>query len=212
MRENLSYLFMAGLLMGSGPCLGFCAPFLVAYSGAQKKSPLESLGSYAIFSMGKMMSYALLGFFCALGTLSLQSDLVSLYTKKIYVVLGVFIILLGMASAWDKQGFLCCASLNKGSVRNVGLVGFLVGLSPCLPLIGILQYIVLVARSPWQAAGLTVTFGAGTVLSPVILLMVFSGTFARFISQWKILALIVRYAFSVLVIYFGLTILMSGLR
>lgn len=206
MRENLYYLLVAGILMGSGPCLGFCAPFLVAYMGVQKKTFRQSLLSYGFFCAGKMISYAILGFLCALGTLSLQSSVVMWHAHIIYLILGVFIMCLGIASALRPSHSSLCCLPRQEKTYHMAVVGFLVGLSPCLPLIGMLHYIALIARTPYEAAGLTMVFGLGTVASPVIVLMVCSGGFARAISQWKSVSYFFHYLLSALIVFLGVAI------
>ncbi len=207
MRENLYYLFAAGLLLGSGPCLSFCSPFLVIYTAAQKKGIKQSLISYGIFSFGKILSYMILGVVCALGAVSLQSQIFSRYTAFIYSFLGSFIVLLGVLICLKGKNVFGCAMFNAGNIRNVGVVGFLVGLSPCLPLLGILNYIVLVSHSAFEAAGLTLVFGLGTIFSPVVLLIMVSGKFAHWIDQNKKWSKIFSLLCGTLLIGFGLRIL-----
>ena len=73
--------------------------------------------------------------------------------------------------------------MTKGHVRNVGVFGLLVGLSPCLPLIGILNYILIISKTPVESVFFALIFGLGTIVSPLVLLMVVSSKFSQMFSQ-----------------------------
>ncbi|MCX5681055.1 MAG: sulfite exporter TauE/SafE family protein [Candidatus Omnitrophica bacterium] len=175
MKENLYYLFVSGLVLGSGPCLGFCGPFLLAYTAAYKASIRQSFFSYLIFSGGRLVSYAAWGLVCVLAVAFFQSPGLAKYTRVIYCVLGGFIIFLGLAILLGKNNFFkkACEVIHQGNVRNVGVAGFLAGLSPCLPLIGILNYVALIAKSPSEAMLFLLVFGLGTVISSAAILIFF---------------------------------------
>jgi len=212
MAENLYYLFVSGIILGSGPCLVSCAPFLVIYTAAQKKGIKRSLYSYGIFSCGRLLSYILWGFVCALGAVYLQSETISRYIQNIYFVLGVFIILLGIATSLGTKDFFgrTCALLNQGNIRNVGIAGFLVGLSPCLPLLGMLNYVVLISKNPWDAMMYLFVFGLGTTLSPLVLAVVFSGKFAQILSRNPRIKIFLQYACGALLVFLGAQIVLRA--
>ena len=166
MRENLYYLLVSGLLLGSGPCLGFCAPVLVSYTLAHKNSLKQSLVSYLVFSLAKLLSYGLLGLICALSAGILHNPLFSRSTGLIKLLMGIFIILIGIATMVKPPHAASkfCGWLHKGNIRNVGMLGLLIGLSPCLPLLGILNYIVIISPAPLAALGYSLACGIGTGL------------------------------------------------
>jgi threonine/homoserine/homoserine lactone efflux protein len=58
-----------------------------------------------------------------------------------------------------------------------------VGLSPCLPLLGILNYIIITSSSPLEAVLFTLVFGVGTILSPLILVVVLSARLGKWFSE-----------------------------
>jgi sulfite exporter TauE/SafE len=215
MKENLYYLFASGLVLGSTSCLGLCAPMLLAYVVAHKKSLSQSLLSYAIFSLGKLTSYAFLGILCALGATLIHNPRIAGFADAIYVVMGCFITLIGITTIFYEQKTLSrmCAWFNTGNIRNVGILGLLVGLSPCLPLLGILNYIMLISKTVFDAVLFTLLFGLGTVLSPLLVLVALSAKAAAYLSRKPVFKMIIRVICgAVLVILGGKIILQILLR
>ena len=107
------------------------------------------------------------------------------YLGYIYLLLAMFIVVLGVTIVIDqnprKNSF--CNWLHRGNIRNIGVLGLLVGLSPCLPLLGILNYIIITSSSPLEAVLFTLVFGVGTILSPLILAVVLSARLGKWFSE-----------------------------
>ena len=213
MKENIIYLFLSGIILASGPCLAICAPILIGYTAVHKATLKQSLISYLVFSISKLLSYVALGFLCALGVIILQSPLFMEYSQHIYAGLGFFIVLIGITTLiYRGQRFTkACAWIHKGNIRNVGLLGILVGLSPCLPLIGILNYIMLISDSPLQAIAFTFVFGIGTIISPLLIFVMISGKIAAKFSQSTKIKLIIRIGCGVLLLFLGTQIILRTL-
>ncbi len=157
------------------------------------------------------MSYVFWGFVCALGAAYLQSETISRYTQGVYFALGIFIVLLGIATCLGAKSFFgkTCAFLNKGNIHNVGVAGFLVGLSPCLPLFAMLNYVVLIAKSPLDAMMFLLVFGLGTVLSPLAILVAVSGKVTEVLSRNEKMKHIVQYVSGGILIFLGLRIVFA---
>lgn len=162
--------------MGSGPCLSLCAPILMSYAAAHKTTLKKSVLSYFIFSSFKLISYLLLGAIWMLGVQILRNIVLREYLDIVYLILGCFIILIGITTIVRKGGGISeiCSWVHKGNIRNVGVLGILVGLSPCLPLLGILNYIVIISDRVLDALLFSFVFGLGTVFSPLFILMILS--------------------------------------
>lgn len=205
MKENLYYLFVSGLLLGSGPCLSLCAPLLISYTVALKPTLKKSIISYLIFSLFKLISYVILGILCALGVTLLKSPGFREYLDTIYLILGCFIIIIGLATIFYKRekNTKICSWLHKGNIRNVGILGLLVGFSPCLPLLGILNYIVIISNSYWEAIIFTSLFGLGITLSPLLILVMLSGKIAEVLSQSKKLKTAIRIVGGIILLFLG---------
>ena len=205
MKENLYYLFISGLILGSGPCLCLCAPILVSYTAIHKKTFKDSLFSYLVFSLCKLSGYAILGFFCALGVKIITSPQGAKYLDSIYLGLGCFIVLIGTTTIFyrGKKITLICNWLNKGNIRNVGILGLLIGFTPCLPLLGILNYIIIIAKNIPQAITFSLVFGLGTVVSPLFLLVLFSGKLVNQFSKNNTFKVAIRIICGLILLLLG---------
>lgn len=211
MKESLYYLFLSGLILGSGPCIGFCAPILAGFIAAYKPSLKKALISYFSFSSAKLLSYMILGALCGMFSGILKRSFFTGYLNFASIALGFFVLLIGILTAIFKEplGSKYCAFLSQGNLRNAGILGLLAGFSPCLPLLGILNYIIIISRSPLEGLFYAFIFGLGTTISPVILMAALSGKLAGgFSGNHKIKALI-RIISSSILIYLGLRIILQ---
>jgi len=205
MKENLYYLFISGLILGSGPCLSLCAPVLVSYTAIHKKSLNDSLLSYLVFALFKLIGYCILGLLCALGVKIINSPLGQKYIDSIYLVVGSFIILIGITTIFYKGNKLSplCNWMHKGNIRNVGILGLLIGLAPCLPLLGILNYIILISDSFLKTTGFCIVFGLGTLISPLFLMVILSGRLAEAFSKNNKLKIAIRILCGGIILFLG---------
>jgi sulfite exporter TauE/SafE len=135
MKESLYYLFLSGLILGSGPCIGFCAPILAGFVAAYKPSLKKALLSYLSFSWAKIASYMVLGVLCGIFSGILQGNFFIGYFRIVNIALGVFVLLIGILTGIFKEplGSKYCLFLSRGNLRNAGILGFFAGFSPCLP-------------------------------------------------------------------------------
>ncbi len=182
-------LFASGIILGAGPCLASCGPILISFIAATKKSPLGALKSWFIFSASRVFIYA------GLGALSgiIGSGIYQLFYWEtpgyiIWLIGGIFICLLGILVLLNKNtGSRICQRLHgmfiaKDTKSLVGL-GFIMGIFPCAPLIGILSYISMVSIHFYQGILLALAFGLGTMISPLL----FLGLATGFIPKFRIL-------------------------
>ncbi|MCK4912407.1 MAG: sulfite exporter TauE/SafE family protein [Candidatus Omnitrophica bacterium] len=213
MKENLYYLFVSGLILGSGPCLSLCAPILVSYAAVSKKGFKSSFFSYLIFSLSKLLGYCILGILCGLGVKIIASPLVAKHLDLIYIIVGCFIVLIGVTAIFNRgsNSSPICSWIHKGNIRNVGILGLLIGLAPCLPLLGILNYIVLVSDSYLNTLGFCIVFGLGTIISPLFLMVMLSGRLAQTFSKNNKLKTIIRILCGGIIIFLGGKIILQTL-
>ena len=214
MKENLYYLFISGLILGSGPCLSLCAPVLASYTAIHKKSLKDSFLSYLVFALFKLIGYCILGLLCTLGIKIINSPLGQKYLDSIYLIIGSFIVLIGIATIFYKSNKLnpACNWINKGNIRNVGVLGLLIGLAPCLPLLGILNYIVLISDSSLMAIGFCLIFGLGTIISPLFIIVMLSGSLAGALSKNNMLKIAIRVLCGGIIIFLGGKIILQTLQ
>ena len=205
MKENLYYLFISGLILDSGPCLSLCAPILVSYTAIHKKTFKDSFFSYLVFSSSKLLGYCILGVLYTLGVKIIASPLGTKYLDFIYLIIGCFIVLIGITAIFYRGGSFkpVCSWIHKGNIRNVGILGLLIGLAPCLPLLGILNYIALISNSSFEAIGFCIAFGLGTIVSPLFLMVMLSGRLAQAFSKNDKLKTIIRILCGGIIIFLG---------
>ena len=213
MRENLYYLFLSGLILGSSSCLGLCAPVLISYTVIYKKNLKESLYSYFLFSVFKLIGYAILGLVSAIGIKIINSPPFINYLNSIYLLLAVFIVIIGISIIIDQNPNPSknCSWLHKGNIRNVGTLGLLIGLSPCLPLLGILNYVVIISSGIFKAVFFTLVFGIGTVFSPLILGIMFSAKLGNWLCKNKLIKRILKITSGTILVILGGKIILQRL-
>ncbi|MFA5275880.1 MAG: sulfite exporter TauE/SafE family protein [Candidatus Omnitrophota bacterium] len=211
MSESLYYLFLSGLILGSGPCLGFCAPILVSFIATYKPSLKKSLFSYLIFCAGRISGYMIVGALIGVFSGVLKSNIFSGYANIINMALGFFILFIGIITIISKDPLKSryCAFLYKGNLRNAGVLGFLAGLSPCLPLLGILNYIIVISRTPLEGVSYAFVFGLGTAISPVIFLIGLSGKLAGALSLNQKIKQAIKVVSSLVLMLLGANIILK---
>ncbi len=135
----------------------------------------------------------------------IASPLVTKYLDSIYLSIGCFIILIGLTTVFykGKSFSYVCSWINKGNIRNVGVLGFLIGLAPCLPLLGILNYIILVSQTNFQAIIFTLIFGLGTIISPLFLMVLFSGKLVSQFAKSNTFKIAIRLVCGLILIFLG---------
>lgn len=183
-------LFLAGLFFGAGPCIASCGPFLITYIAGTKKNIAKGILVYLLFSLARIAVYAGLGlavFFVS--ELTVGSLLGGIY-KYVLLLGGSFIVLIGLFMALGRDlEFKFCHFLHRNilehDTKSVIAMGLIIGLLPCAPLLSILSYVGLISRT-WPASLLyALSFGMGTLVSPLILLAVLAGLIPRILLEKK---------------------------
>ncbi|MDD5594452.1 MAG: sulfite exporter TauE/SafE family protein [Candidatus Margulisbacteria bacterium] len=164
------YFFVQGFIVGAGPCLLLCAPIILPYIAGTQKDWRAGLRTTLIFSSARLLVYTLLGGLVGY----VGSWLFLLFNHRFWGDVlwggaGIFLILLGvlMILGLNYENPLC--RLAK-SGKSVFLLGVLVGLSPCLPLIAVLTEIMFISDHIYQGLFYGLAFGMGTVFSPLLIL------------------------------------------
>jgi sulfite exporter TauE/SafE len=211
MRESLYYLFLSGLILGCGPCLGFCAPILAGFVATYKPSLKKALVSYLSFSLAKLASYMILGALCGAFSAIIKSNFFIGYLHIVNITLGFFVLVIGILTIIFREplGNKYCLFLSRGNLRNASILGLLAGFSPCLPLLGILNYIIIISHSPLGGLFYAFVFGLGTSISPIILMVGLSGNLADSLSSHPKIKTLIRIISSLFLIYLGLKIILQ---
>jgi len=184
------FYFTTGLLMSLGHCTGMCGPLVTAYAVAQcgscpsgtKLGTGGLLGSFSVYHLGRITSYALIGL--VLGLLGSSSQLAGNQTVQAVVALTVgalmLVLALGLAGWLPMNKRLESGRLTTlviGRMRGLlsatrpqhrFLVGMGNGLLPCGP-VYVMAMGTLAAASPWLGAGAMALFGLGTL--PVLIVL-----------------------------------------
>ena len=212
---NLIELFTIGITLAFGPCLFFCTPIVLSYIAATHDSGRKGFKSVLIFSLSRAFVYVLLGLLAGLFGKILTTSL-DKYSLTIYITGGAFISLSGILILLGKNINLhICKILRKytveNDIRNSIILGIIIGLLPCAPLLGILVYISLISEDLWQGALLGFSFGMGTVISPLIIFgILVSSLPKRIIKNPKIFEIFKKFC-GFLLFLFGAQLIVSKL-
>lgn len=214
MLKFMFVMFLSGLLFGSGPCLVSCGPVLLTYIIGTEKNVKKSLLAYLLFSTSRIFVYVLLSLLIYfLGKFTLEGFLGN-WSRFYAVAAGAVLILIGLLLLKSfKIKFNCWQSLKHNLVEKDGksllLLGLITGLLPCGPLLGILSYIALVSKSWDTSILLSMSFGIGTLLSPLVVLVLLAGFMQKFLKeQSEKINNIINIVCAVILIYCGTSLIL----
>lgn len=203
-----------GLVLGYGPCLLSCGPLLVSYISATQSGPRQGLKIYLVFSLTRMLVYAVFGILVGLlGQWVIQNFFEGPWLKGVFIGFGIFLIVLGVLLLAQKlPGKGCCpawALKQMGSgARHAAIFSLIVALSPCLPLWGVLGYIALISDTWLKGLLYMLAFGLGTVISPMIVFCAAAGWLAAFSGRFEFWFMILRILCCGILVFSGINLLM----
>jgi len=189
MTRAIVSIFIVGLSFGMGTCVSSCGPLLLSYIAGTKKSALKGLIVYFLFSAARITAYLILGlavFF--LGRFAQERIFAGALFKYILLLGGLFIVFIGILMIAGKNlDFKFCRFLYSNVLerdkKSILIFGLTVGLLPCAPLLATLSVVGLTAKSWLESVLYSIAFGMGTVLSPLILLVIFAGFIPQFLGN-----------------------------
>ena len=210
---NLIELFTLGITIAFGPCLFYCSPIVISYIASTQDSWQKGFKSVLIFSLSRAFICVLLGTLAGLFGKILTTTL-DKYGLIIYIIGGTFISLSGILILLGKNPNLhLCQILRKytveNDIRNTITFGIIIGLLPCPPLLGILVYISLVSKELWQGALLGLSFGVGTMISPLIIFGILVSSLPKIIIKSPKTLEIFKKACGFLLFLFGVQLIIS---
>lgn len=217
MGKIIITLFLGGLFFGSGPCLVTCGPVLISYIAGTEKRILKGLIAYVLFSLARISIYLFLGlaiFF--LGNFTVEKFLGN-YSRYILIAGSGFIILVGFLVALGKRPeFRFCRVLEKNVLeqdkKTVVILGLIIGLLPCVPLLAILSYVGLVSKSWIQSLLYSFSFGLGTFVSPLLFLVMLASLIPKFFIEKKgIYIRMLNFICGLIIIFFGLQLIKKAI-
>ena len=109
----------------------------------------------------------------------------------------------------NQPNFRLCQLLQKNLIKkdakSIITLGLLFGAMPCLPLVGILSYISIISKSVLTSLLFMLSFGLGTLVSPLLILSVAAGSVPRLVERYERLSFLFK-------LLSGLIIMMLGLQ
>ena len=164
-------LLGAGFGMGWGPCLAFCGPILLPYVAAGKGGWREGLRLSAMFSLGRLLGLAILGGLASVAFASINRFFPPHKSGYLYLAMAIFIVLVGvliiLGEGSKRPRYK--KRVVKGEGGSILGLGFLIGISPCVPLVAILTYIACTVTNVLQGVAYALCFGMGTIIPVMIL-------------------------------------------
>lgn len=176
--------FLLGLSFGSGPCLVSCGPLLISYTAGTALGIARSLVTYLVFSLSRLAVYLVLGLSVFFLGQAITEHSLGRYSRYAYFFGGIFIVAMGALVMFGRNlnHALCqraSALFLKRNIKTVVVFGLITGILPCAPLISILSYIVFISDTWLKSLWYSLAFGLGTVVSPLVVLVVFAGLIPR---------------------------------
>jgi uncharacterized protein len=183
-------MFVSGVTIGFGHCIGMCGPIVVSLSLGLKEKP--SLIPHLLYNVGRITTYGILGGLMGLTGAFAQTAAQLAGLQKIVMILsGALILFMGLSVTGWVPGyhFFRFSQRNPGIINKAFLklsqfhtpliyfpIGLILGLLPCGPV-----YTALIAAArfgmetnhTWQGslygAGLMLSFGLGTIPSLLLI-------------------------------------------
>jgi sulfite exporter TauE/SafE len=176
---KILYLVLQGVILGFGPCLLICAPILIPYT-IHKDHWYDGLVATLEFSVGRLAAYMVLGGLVGMvGAMFADMFFATMIHYYVQGVLAFVLIIIGILILFGKETGLRFCQLHQGNMITLGV---LVGLSPCLPMLGMLLEVALIANNFLDGVIYSFAFGIGTVISPLLILGTFAPSFGSKIS------------------------------
>ena len=204
-------LLGAGFGMGWGTCLALCGPILLPYIAATKGGWREGLRVSAMFSLGRLFGLVILGGLASVAFASINRFFPPHRSGYLYLAMAIFIMLVGVLIVLGKGFELPLHRIfrehvvDEGSGSMLGL-GFLIGISPCVPLVAILTYIACTVTNVFEGVAYALCFGIGTIV-PVMILGPLAGLLPEKVFKSSAHLRVFKIACGGILILFGLQLL-----
>ena len=198
-----------------GPCFLICTPILITYVAGNRKNLAGTLKDIAVFLAGRLTAYVLLGYLAGLSGViirQLVSQDIGRFFRPAAGMVSILLAILVLISAYDfRKG---CKTRDGGVYSKAGLVllGFIIGITPCGPLVALLFEIALISNSALEGAAYALFFGLGTFISGMITVGAVCGLLSWLpekLLKSKSANIVFRLICAALLILFGVT-LMTG--
>lgn len=206
---------MQGFVIGAGPCMLICAPILLPYIAGTQKTWQEGLKATLVFGLTRLLVYTFMGGVVGyIGYYLFRLFHTQFWGRFLWSFAGIFVIILGILIVVGRElQNPICRFLQKqalgNSTKSMIMLGLIIGLSPCLPLIAILTEIMFISDRFYQGFLYGFAFGFGTVISPLLLLGALTPLIPSKFIRTQRTAQIFNFACGVLLIIVGFYIVLS---
>lgn len=172
--------FILGFSFGIGPCLASCGPLLISYVAGTKKNMAKSGWVYLLFSASRILVYIAL----SLVIFFFGRIILGAFARYFSLFGGLFIIIIGLLIMLGKNpNHKFCSKMQgfflKRDSKTVIILGLVMGILPCAPLISVTSYIGLIAKDWTDGLLYALCFGLGTVASPLFVLVMAAGLLTK---------------------------------
>jgi sulfite exporter TauE/SafE len=190
-----------GLIYGLGPCMVSCAPVLVPIITASAKDYKQGIIATLIFSLGRIISYAILGAISGFFGKTLDRFI----SPR---VIGIVLIFVAVSIFFNFHNRCLISKLKITGYHLAFVSGIVMGFTPCGPMVAALALAIL-AKSIFLGAIIGVVFGIGTTLSPLLIIGLISGAWAKKLSSNPEFYKINNYVCAIFLMIIGVLYLLS---
>ena len=216
--EFITYfqLFGIGLSFGvAGPCFFSCTPFFITYLAGKKLKWGQGLIEALVFLCARLFAYLVLGYLAGLSAAILRQFGSSSFILFLKPLSGIIIIILGILMLFAKEPAFCGHRLAGGKVyafSSLLTLGFIMGISPCAPLLALLFEITIISKTALQGLLCALSFGLGTFISGFIIIAGLSGLIVwlpRKVLKSNLSLLIFRIICALFLILLGINLILT---
>jgi sulfite exporter TauE/SafE len=212
-------VFSFGFILGvAGPCLLYCLPVILALSAGIRQDYKKILSGIVIFLSGRLLAYVVLGFLAGVSAVLLRQFTDSQLSFYLNPAAGLISIAFGVyIFSYRRKEEKTCPNPTHKILSSGGffVFGFVMGIAPCPPLMGLLLEITLISKTFLQGAIYGLMFGLGTFLSGFILAAGLSGVLSwlpKKIGLPLVTNKIFKGIYAAILILFGIIFILSAKR
>jgi len=211
-------LFSIGFSFGiAGQCIASCTPVILTYLCATKKAWFPACMDICVFLTGRFLAYIVLGFLTGLGLSFLRQCIDSRLTHSLRFAGGLVTILMGLSIVFFKEKNNPWCRLIQEKTTGFGslcLLGFIAGISPCVPLVTLLTEVALMSKNIYDSVWYAFSFACGISFATFLVLASLGAMVTwlpKKIIKSKISEIIFKIICSILLIMLGMNMAMKHL-
>ena len=212
-------IFGIGFSFGlAGPCFLTCTPVLITYIAGSGKGLAEIFKNIFTFLIGRLLAYILLGALAGLSGAVLKKFTSLSLSAYLEPLAGAVTILFAVIILTNRNSGNCaCATVREKALNFGGIFtfGFLIGVSPCAPLLALLFDITLMSKGILDGIFYAFFFGLGTFLSGLITIGVIAGILTRIPAAFirsKTVSSAFKIVCALLLLALGLGMILKGCK